>query len=69
MAKVVVTGAGIGGISEVCELRQGLGREHPTVPIACEQDSLHEVHRAKTGPYHEKAVMKMMGARRLQESA
>ncbi len=69
MAKVVMMGAGIGGISQVCELRQALGREHSNMPIACEKYFLHKVRRAKTEPCYEKAVMKMVGAVRLKESA
>lgn len=33
MAKIVVMGAGIGGISQVYELRKGLGKEHEVVLI------------------------------------
>ena len=33
MAKIVVLGAGIGGISQVYELRQTLGKEHQLVLI------------------------------------
>ncbi len=69
MAKVVVMGAGIGGIPQICELRQALGRAHSIMLIACEKYFLHKVRRAKTEPYDEKAVMKMVRALRLKESA
>ncbi|MGB5245943.1 MAG: hypothetical protein WBM54_06995 [Woeseia sp.] len=73
MAKIAVMGAGIGGISQVYELREKLGKEHEVflvhlAKIAYEKYFLHKVRKAKTEPYYEKAVMKMVGALRLKET-
>ena len=86
MARIVVMGAGIGGISQVYELRKEVGNAHEIVLVgdsdffqftpshpwgsvgAYEKYFLHKVRTAKTEPYYEKTIVKLIGVERLKES-
>ena len=78
MAKIVVMGADFGhsGIAFIA-LPQipprntnwaAQGKWVHVAKIAYEKYFLHKVHAAKTEPYYEKMILKMLGATRLKES-
>lgn len=55
MAKVVIMGAGIGGVSRAYEIRAGL-----------EPHFKRNVRAGSTDPVHEKFILKMMGIEKLK---
>lgn len=64
---IVVTGAGVDGTSQIYEPTKSPGRQHRVTLV--DASERHEAHAAKTQSYSERAVLRMVGAMRLKESA
>lgn len=66
MARIVVLGGGIGGLSAAYELRAALGRDHEVTLVTEGTHFLRKMRTGKVEPVYEKYVLKALGILRLK---